>query len=106
MDTTVLKADLAAQIAENPVELEWGDQKVAAARGDLAEDAVVRSAGFMRDYLCSFVTQVESWTGAKPTAGEVVIVAEVKYRVLRVAQDGLAVGMRLDCGSEFSGADG
>ena len=104
VDATQLKADRAAMIADWNVEITFGANKVYCVKSVLADTEVAAAAGALEGYKMSLHCVTADWTTAPNTAapgvGDLITMASVEYRVLRIHTD--VVGMRLDCGEKYT----
>jgi len=104
VDAAQLKTDRAAMIADWNVEITFGANKVYGVKSVLVETEVAASAGALKGYKMSLHCVTADWTTAPNTAapgdGDLITVAGVEYRILRVNPD--VVGTRFDVGEKYT----
>ena len=100
IDLTILAADRAAVIADMPVNVSFDGQTISCRKSVLYADDRAAAAGLLEDYVFSIHSTLDSWTEGSPEVGDLVSIADVEYRVLRLASD--PVGLRLDLGAKYT----
>jgi len=99
IDTTQLAADMAAVIADMPIDLEFAGQTVSGCKSVLKAEELAASAGELAGYRLSVYAVAADWSAA-PENGDMLKAAGTEYRVLRTRSD--IVGTRYDLGDKYA----
>ena len=96
---TQLEADLAAMIADMPVEVTFGVQKHNCSKTVMQYAERAAAAGELEGYRFSLHAVISDWSPV-PQDGELLTVGGKEYRILRSNED--AAGLRWDCGDKYT----
>jgi hypothetical protein len=96
---TQLDADLQAMVDHMPVEATFGGQTVDCSKTVRAITETGDAAGELTGYRFSLHSTLSAWE-TLPTEGDLITVAAVAYRVLRIVDD--VVGIRFDMGAKYT----
>ena len=100
IDTTQLAADMAAVIADMPIDLEFAGKTVVGCKSILKAEELAASAGELAGYRLSVYAVAADWSPAAPENGDILTADGTEYRVLRTRSD--IVGTRYDLGDKYA----
>ncbi len=100
IDLDILKADREFIINDIPMTAEFGGQEATCRQSVMALTDQGAVAGLLEDYVFSLHALEESDWPTMPETGDIIIVENERYRVLRIMES--PIGLRYDMGEEFT----
>jgi hypothetical protein len=99
IDTAQLETDRKAVRDHNPVAVVFGDLTVQCRKHTLIDTEVAAAAGALEGYQFSVYCVTSDWT-TMPTVGDLLTIATVQYRILRIYKGIKSV--RFDIGEKYT----